>query len=197
MASTSCGMSHATSKTKGGIYSPSPDVNCFTIFQHFPPLNPLWVRNDEYCKSLIRVDFQLEYVIIWGGIWGNIICFLITNPIPWLGVSLGVAPKLIHLQDGLPLSNSDQTPLSGTILLFSRWRNLAQSIRQDLIGFELSTNEYEEAAFLSQFMQGFYRCAFSESCPILNCSFTGSAECASSSFVGRVIKLSRDVVVNN
>ena len=52
MASTSCGMSHATSKTKGGgIYSPRPYVNCFTIFQHFPPLNPVWVRNEEYCKS--------------------------------------------------------------------------------------------------------------------------------------------------
>ena len=64
MASTSCGMSHATSKTKGGgIYSPRPDVNCFTIFQHFPPLNALWVRNEEYCKSLIRVYFQLRYEV--------------------------------------------------------------------------------------------------------------------------------------
>ena len=48
--------------------------------------------------------------------------FIVTNPIPWLGVSLGTAPKLIHLRDGLPPSKSDQTSLPGSILLFWPFR---------------------------------------------------------------------------
>ena len=86
-----------------------------------PTLIPIFVAAPQQFSWLgFGSPFFLLYKYLPHTNWVFIVSFffIVTNPIPWLGVSLGTAPKLIHLRDGLPPSNSEQTPLPGSILLF-------------------------------------------------------------------------------